>query len=102
LKLDGKILVWPANIDSSKTRVEGRKISKSACVQSPRIEELTEAARRLSIDAEVLHHKARPGGWWEKTGYITLPKKASKSELLRSLSAEIRKIRASKVEVAKK
>jgi signal recognition particle subunit SRP19 len=102
MKLDGKRLVWPANIDSSKTRLEGRKIPKSACVQAPRIEELTEAARRLSTDVEVSHHKSRPKAWWEKTGYLTIPKKTSKSKLLRSLSAEVRKMRASKSEESKK
>jgi signal recognition particle subunit SRP19 len=102
LKLDGKTLVWPANIDSSKTRLEGRKVPKSACVQAPRIEELTEAARRLTSNVEVSHHKSRPKAWWEKTGYITMAKETSKLQLLRSLSAEIRKIRASKAEESKK
>jgi len=96
LKLDGKILVWPANIDSSKSRLEGRKIPKGQSVQAPRIDELAEAARRLSIEAEVTPQKSRPRNWWEKSGYITIPKKSPKTELLRSLSSEIRKIRASK------
>jgi signal recognition particle subunit SRP19 len=96
LKLDGKILVWPANLDSSKTRLEGRKIPKGQSVQAPRIDELAEAARRLSIEAEIIPQKSRPRNWWEKTGYVTISKKTSKTELLRALSAEIRRIRAAK------
>jgi signal recognition particle subunit SRP19 len=96
LKLDGSILVWPANIDSSKTRLEGRKIPKGQSVQAPRIDELAEAARRLSIETEITPQKSRPRNWWEKTGYVTISKKTSKTELLRALSAEIRRIRAAK------
>ena len=97
MKLDGKMVVWPANLDSTKSRLEGRKIPKSACVQTPRIDELTEAARRLSIETEIAQHKSRPRTWWEKTGYLTL-KRTSKNELLRSLAAEIRRIRASRTD----
>jgi signal recognition particle subunit SRP19 len=96
LKLDGKILVWPANLDSSKSRLEGRKIPKGQSVQAPRIDELAEAARRLDIEAEVTPQKSRPRNWWEKTGYLTVTKKTSRTELLRALSSEVRKIRASK------
>lgn len=96
MKLDGKILVWPANLDSSKTRLQGRKIPKGQGVQAPRIDELAEAARRLTIEAEITPQKSRPRNWWEKTGYVTIPKKKSKTELLRALSAEIRRIRATK------
>jgi len=95
LKLDGKILVWPANLDSTKTRLEGRKIPKGQSVQAPRLDELAEAARRLSIQAEVTPQKSRPRNWWERTGYITVPK-SPRTELLRSLASEVRKIRAAK------
>ena len=101
MKLDGKILVWPANLDSSKTRREGRKIPKGQSVQGPRLDEIAEAARRLSIDVEITPQKSRPRNWWEKTGYLTLSKKTPKMELLRSLSIEVRRVRAAKDSVKK-
>jgi len=99
LKLDGKIIVWPANLDSSKTRLEGRKIPKGQSVQAPRVDELAEAARRLSVEVEITPQKSRPRNWWERTGYITVPKNSpnTRTELLRSLAGEVRKIRASRV-----
>jgi len=96
LKLDRKIIVWPANLDSTKTRLEGRKIPKGQSVQAPRLDELADAARRLSIEAEITPQKSRPRNWWEKTGYITVSKNNSRLELLRSLASEVRKIRAMK------
>ena len=65
-------------------------------MQAPRIDELAEAARRLSVEAEVTSQKSRPRNWWERTGYLTISKKSSKTELLRSLASEVRKLRAAK------
>jgi len=96
LKLDGKTVVWPANLDSTKTRLEGRRLAKGLSVQAPRVDELAEAARRLSIQAEVTPQKSRPRNWWEKTGYIIVPKNSTRTELLKSLAGEVRKIRAAK------
>lgn len=96
MKLDGKTIVWPANLDSSKSRLEGRKIPKGQSVQAPRVDELAEAARRLSVEVEITPQKSRPRNWWERTGYITVPKNSPRTELLRSLAGEVRKIRASK------
>jgi len=96
MKLDGKILIWPANLDSTKTRLQGRKIPKGQSVQAPRLDELVEASRRLSIPAETTPQKSRPRNWWEKTGYITVPKQGPRTELLRSLAGEVRRIRAAK------
>jgi signal recognition particle subunit SRP19 len=96
--LEGKIVIWPANIDSTKSRLQGRKIPKAQAVQAPRIEELIEAARQLSIGIEVSYKKSRPRSWWEKTGYIITTKNRSRTELLRMFTAEIRKARAIKTE----
>jgi signal recognition particle subunit SEC65 len=69
---------------------------KGQAVQAPRLDELIEASKRLSLEAESTPGKARPGIWWEKSGYLILPRHEKKNELLRSLSSEVRKIRAAK------
>jgi len=92
------MLIWPASIDSTKSRLEGRKIPKSQGVQTPRIDELIEAGRRLSVEIESTPQKSRPRTWWEKTGYVIIPKDKSRTQALRALSAEIRKMRAAKTE----
>jgi signal recognition particle subunit SRP19 len=97
LKLHGKVVVWPANLDSSKSRKEGRKLAKGLAIQAPRLEELHEAARRLAMEAEPTPGKSRPGIWWERGGYLTFPKKDSRTSLLRSLAGEVKRIRAAKV-----
>jgi len=101
LKLRGKIVVWPANLDSTKSRIEGRKIPKGSAIQTPRLEEINEAAKRLSLDVDISAGKSRPRSWWEKGGYAIIAKKETRGSLLRALAAEIRKARAAKTEQQK-
>ena len=97
MKSLGKIIIWPANLDSTKTRTQGRRIPKSAAVQAPRLDEINEAARRLSLETEITPGKSRPGSWWEKGGYALVTKRGdSKTRSIHMLAAEIRKIRAAK------
>jgi signal recognition particle subunit SRP19 len=96
LKLHGKTVIWPANLDSTKSRKGGRKLAKGSALQTPRLEELREAANQLSIEHEVVAAKSRPSSWWEKGGYLIVPKATPQSKLLRSLASEIRKQRATK------
>jgi signal recognition particle subunit SRP19 len=96
LKLQGKIIVWPGNLDSSKSRKAGRKLTKASSIQTPKLEEINDAAKRLSFEAEVVPGKSLPGSWWEKGGYAILTKKGPKGTMLRSLASEIKKARAAK------
>jgi signal recognition particle subunit SRP19 len=90
------MIIWPANLDSTKTRKTGRKIPKPQSVQSPRLDELSEAATSLSINHENVPAKARPRVWWEKGGYLIVSKSARKPDMLRALASEVRKRRVSK------
>lgn len=96
MKQQGKQVVWPANLDSSKSRRHGRKLAKAVSVQAPRLEEIEDAAKRLSLEAEIVPAKSRPSTWWEKGGYAILDKGDARSALLRSLAGEVKKSRAAK------
>lgn len=92
------MVIWPASLDSSKSRIKGRKIAKAVAIQAPRLEEISDAAKRLSFEAEIIPGKSRPNSWWEKGGYAIITKKEAKADLLRALAGEIRKARAAKLE----
>jgi signal recognition particle subunit SRP19 len=96
MKLHGKIIVWPANIDSTKTRRTGRKLTKGAALQNPRLDELRDAANLLTLEHEALAAKSRPSTWWEKGGYLVVTRTGPRSAILRSLASEIRKQRAAR------
>jgi len=94
LKQAGKMLVWPAELDSTKSRSQGRRLPKPQAVQAPRVDELEFAAKRLSFEPEVSAGAALPSRWWEKTGYVLVKREGrSRSRMLKDLAAEILKIR---------
>jgi signal recognition particle subunit SRP19 len=91
------MVVWSAALDSTKSRSQGRCLAKSQAIQAPRVDELENAAKKLSYDPQPSPHSALPSRWWEKTGYILVTRgDKARSKVLRDLAAEIRKIRGSK------
>lgn len=97
LKQSGRMVVWPAQLDSTKSRSQGRRLARSQAIQAPRVDELELAARRLSFDPQASPNSALPSRWWEKTGYILVKRgDRSRSRMLKDLVAEILKIRRTK------
>lgn len=94
MKLPGKMVVWPAYLDSRKPRSKGRKIPKGVAVEAPRLEEVAEAAKRLGLNPEVIREASLPHTWWVKTGYVTVDKVATrKTSLLKDLAKQISSMR---------
>lgn len=87
------VVVWPAYIDSEKSRGEGRKISRKSAAQSPKLPEIEAAAKKLGLNPKTEKDKAYPRAWWEKPGLIRVEKKKSKNLILKELSSEIKKKR---------
>ena len=88
------MVVWPAAVDSTKSRSDGRRVAKSQSVQTPRVDELEHAAKNLSYEPEPSPHSALPFRWWEKTGYVLVNRREKpRSKVLKDLAAEIQKIR---------
>jgi signal recognition particle subunit SRP19 len=90
MKQKGKAVIWPANLDSRKTRKEGRKVPKSIALEMPKLHEIEEAARNLNLNPISVKEAAHPSAWWEKTGYVIVDKKGeSKISILRKISSNI-------------
>ncbi len=87
-----KITIWPIYLDTSKTRNEGRRLSKDLGVNSPKLSELFEAAKELKLEPELVPEAAYPRIWWDKTGYL-LVNKTNKSKLLVDLASKISNLR---------
>ena len=97
MKKSGSMVIWTAALDSTKSRAQGRCIPKSLAIQVPRVDEVEQAARRISFEPEISRNSALPSRWWEKTGYVVVKRKdKSRSKILRELAAQIVKLRGSK------
>jgi len=90
-----KTVLYPAYIDSTISRSEGRRIPSASAVPSPSIEEIYNAAVKLGLNPAVEKDKAYPGKWWVK-GRVIVDKKFNKTTLLRKIAIKIKEDRARK------
>ena len=63
-------MIWPVYIDSKKSRNEGRKVSMKYAVSSPKLTEISRAARKLNMNPKIEDDKSYPGSWWENSGRV--------------------------------
>jgi signal recognition particle subunit SRP19 len=89
-----KLVIWPAYLDRTKSRQDGRKISSKLAVTSPTLSEIEQAAKRLNLNPIVEKDKAYPKEWWEVSGRVLVDKVKPKSLLLKDIAKEIRRMRA--------
>ena len=89
-----KTIIWPVYIDSEKTKKEGRRISKKDAVPSPKLREISNAAKKLNLNPEVENNKSYSRSWWESQGRVSVDKNISKRELLVKISNMIKGMRS--------
>lgn len=93
MKKKDKIILWPVYFDSTKTRLEGRRIPKNLAVPAPKLKELKKAVEQTNLQPEVIADAGHPSAPWQKTGLIMISKKGSKTQILRKIAAELSKTR---------
>ncbi|WP_297898679.1 signal recognition particle subunit SRP19/SEC65 family protein [Methanobrevibacter sp.] len=87
-------IIWPAYIDSSKSRSDGRKISKDDAISHPKLTEIARAARKLGLSPKTEDDKSYPKFWWDDTGRIIIEREeVSKNKILVDISQSIKSLR---------
>jgi signal recognition particle subunit SRP19 len=89
-----KVIIWPVYFDQTKTRKDGRRVSKSLAVQHPKIEEVTMAVQKLGLKHEVSPEVGYPKTPWLKTGMILVEKEGSKEQVIRKIAGKLPKVRS--------
>ena len=88
-----KSVLWPLYFDSTKTRLEGRRVPKSLAVPAPKLGEVQKAVERIGLQPEVIMDAGHPSIPRQKTGLIVVPKRGTKTQILRKVAEELLKIR---------
>lgn len=88
-----KMIIWPAYFDSTKSRNDGRRVSRNLAVPSPRIIEVKEAAEKLGLAHELVADVGYAKTPWLKTGMILVKKKGSKGQVVLLIAKQLMKIR---------
>jgi signal recognition particle subunit SRP19 len=86
-------VLWPVYFDSSKTRREGRRISKALGTPKPSLKELVESAKRLGWEPEIEVEAAHPAIPWRRTGRISVQADGTKAQNLTRLANELKSLR---------
>ncbi|MGQ9530519.1 MAG: signal recognition particle subunit SRP19/SEC65 family protein [Candidatus Bathycorpusculaceae bacterium] len=89
-----KIIVWPVYFDSTKTRRDGRRVSKSLAVPSPKILEIKEAAEKIGLEHEVVPDCGYPKMPWLKTGMLLVRKREAKAQIIKKIARQLTRIRS--------
>jgi signal recognition particle subunit SRP19 len=94
MRKQDRIIIWPSYFDATKTRKDGRRLSKSLTVPSPKILEIKEAAEKLGLECELVSDAGYPKAPWLKTGMILVKKKEAKDQTLRKIARQLLKMRS--------
>lgn len=86
------MVIWPANLDKTRSRKEGRIIPKRLSVPNPKLEEMEMAAAELHLYAELEPDKSYPRSPLENSGRMLIDK-AKKSDIAKKIAIIINKHR---------
>lgn len=87
-KING-LVIWPAYIDSNKSRSQGRRIPKKLAVNAPKLDEIAKAAKELGLTPKIYPEKAYPRAPYEKSGAIIVAGKIKKTDFIKRLAAKV-------------
>jgi signal recognition particle subunit SRP19 len=97
MRQQDKIIVWPVYFDSVKTRSEGRRVSKSLGIPSPKAVEVKEASEKVGLATELTPDVGYPKTPWLKSGMVKVKKKGSKNQTLMLIGKQLLRMRNASV-----
>ena len=89
-----EIALWPIYFDSTKTRSEGRKVSKKLAKPHPNLEMIEKALKSLQIPYKLVPSAAHPRRPWEKKGLILVKKVKSKNQILKEVASKLEDLKS--------
>ena len=87
-----KYVVWLDYFNSELKRNEGRRVPMSAATRAPKLEELTEACRRLNLQPSA-QPATFPRNGKQESGYVSIRKVKPKQALLAKIAKELTIVR---------
>jgi len=90
-KGDNKLILWPEYFDKSLSRLGGRRVSLKLATQTPTVEDIARAAKKLKLNPKIEHNKSYPGRWWRKTGRVVVRAADKKSKVIKRIAFSLKK-----------
>lgn len=82
-------VLWPAYLDATNTRAEGRRVPTDLAVEAPGVDELAQAVRQVGYDAVIERDVAYPRSPWTPSGRVLVKgaDDATKNDLVQATAA---------------
>jgi len=83
-------VIWPAYLDTSKTRAEGRRVPREQAVDEPTVDEIAKAAQQVGYDAVIERDMTYPREY-EPRGRVLVKgaDDATKNDLVQAIAAYV-------------
>ena len=85
------LILYPCYFDVKLSREEGRKVARVSAVQAPAVAEIERALASCGIKYH-REKKSHPAWWWKNEGRIIADCDGPKTDLLRRVATELKKI----------
>ena len=90
-KKDAKLVLWPEYFDKAISKNQGRRVPAKLATQSPTVEDIAKAAKKLKLNPKIENNKSYPGRWWRKTGRVLVQSRFKKTKVIRQVAIIIKK-----------
>jgi signal recognition particle subunit SRP19 len=85
------LILYPCYFDAKLKRNEGRRVSSDIAVHTPAIPDIERALASCGITYR-REKKSHPSWWWKHEGRVIAACSGPKTEILRKVAAELKKI----------
>lgn len=88
-------VIYPAYLDATKTRSEGRRVPRDLAVEEPTVDEIASAVRQVGYEAVIEREKAYSREHWKNRGrvLVTDADDSSKNDLVQAVAAYVAALR---------
>ena len=88
-----KVVLWSLYFDSTKSRVEGRKVVKGVAIPSPKLDEIRRAVEQLGFQCEIVSDASHPKLSWQRSGMLIVSKVGSKTQMIKKIAGQLLVVR---------
>ncbi|MFB6257014.1 MAG: signal recognition particle subunit SRP19 [Haloplanus sp.] len=83
-------VIWPAYLDATKTRAEGRRVPRDEAMDDPTVDEIAEAVQQVGYDAVIERDMTYPREF-EPRGRVLVKgaDDATKNDLVKAVAAYV-------------
>jgi len=92
MKNPDTVVLYPEYFDKHLPRSKGRRVPAKLSVPSPDLRSLFDAASKLGLDPIMEGEKHYPKNWYKRRGRILVRKIGRKTEIIRMVAEELRKM----------